>query len=85
MPETREHQIKRLRMRSMRRGIKEMDLILIRFSDAQLEGMTDAQLDVYDAMLNENDHDLYGWITGFLVPKQQFAHLIEEIKIGLKS
>ena len=30
--ETREHKIKRLTMRSMRRGIKEMDLILMHYA-----------------------------------------------------
>ena len=34
MAETRETRIKRLRMRSWRRGIKEMDLILGGFADA---------------------------------------------------
>ena len=53
-----------MRMRSMRRGIKEMDLILSAFADAHLEAMTDAELDLYDLMLNENDQDLYQWVTG---------------------
>ena len=33
MTETPENRLKRLSMRSMRRGIKEMDLILTRFAD----------------------------------------------------
>ena len=36
MTETFEHRLKRLKMRSMRRGIKEMDLILSAFADARL-------------------------------------------------
>ena len=35
-PETPETRIKRLRMRSMRRGIKEMDIILMRYADRRL-------------------------------------------------
>lgn len=56
-------QIKRLRMRSWRRGIKEMDLILGPFSDTRLTDLSDANLMIYDALLNENDHDLYAWVT----------------------
>ncbi|MDP5359531.1 MAG: succinate dehydrogenase assembly factor 2, partial [Paracoccaceae bacterium] len=41
MTETRDTMIKRLRMRSMRRGIKEMDLILSAFAAEQLTGFTD--------------------------------------------
>ncbi|MBW4710303.1 succinate dehydrogenase assembly factor 2 [Roseobacter sp. YSTF-M11] len=64
MNEPRDHRIKRLKMRSMRRGIKEMDLILQRFAEANLDAMDDAGLDLYDAMLSENDHDLYQWVSG---------------------
>ena len=38
--EAREARIKRLRMRSMRRGIKEMDLILVAYAEARLVAMT---------------------------------------------
>ena len=54
---------KRLYMRSIRRGIKEMDLILMAFSDAHLEGMDETQLNIYDKLLSENDHDLYQWVS----------------------
>lgn len=62
--EPREHRIKRLHMRSMRRGIKEMDIILMRFAAARLEAMEEDQLAAYEALLNENDQDLYQWVSG---------------------
>lgn len=69
MTETTETKIKRLHMRSMRRGIKEMDLILSAFAQAHLDGMSEDELTLYDQLLSENDHDLYGWIGGqFAVP-----------------
>ena len=40
MIELHDHKIKRLKMRSMRRGIKEMDLILSHFAQATLDQMT---------------------------------------------
>jgi antitoxin CptB len=51
MTETRETMIKRLRMRSMRRGIKEMDLILSAYADAHLDGFSQEALMLYDLWL----------------------------------
>jgi len=55
--------LKRLRMRSWRRGIKEMDLILGPWADTQLETLDAADLTRFEALLGENDHDLYQWVT----------------------
>lgn len=57
--------IKRLRMRSWRRGTKEMDLILGPFSDTRLDGLDDGLLGSFEALLDENDQDLYAWILAF--------------------
>ncbi|MEP5729112.1 MAG: succinate dehydrogenase assembly factor 2 [Sulfitobacter sp.] len=66
-------------MRSIRRGIKEMDLILTAYAEGQLDQMDDATLDLYDAMLNENDHDLYQWVTGQTPAPEPYSALIEDI------
>lgn len=79
MTEPREHRLKRLKMRSMRRGIKEMDLILHHFAQAHLDAMDDAQLDLYDAMLSENDHDLYQWVSGQTAAPEAYVGLVSEI------
>ncbi|WP_084621170.1 succinate dehydrogenase assembly factor 2 [Paracoccus aminophilus] len=50
-------------MRSWRRGMKEMDLILGPFSDSELRSLTPEDLDLYERLLEENDQDLYPWIT----------------------
>ena len=55
MAELHEHKVKRLHMRSMRRGIKEMDLILPSYAATRLATMDDAALSLYDDMLSEND------------------------------
>ncbi len=80
--ETREVMIKRMRMRSMRRGIKEMDLILADFATRALDGMDDAGLAQYDALLAENDHDLYAWIGGNVTAPDAYAGLIARISAG---
>lgn len=84
-PELHAHRLKRLAMRSMRRGIKEMDLILSAFADARLPQMSEADLVHYDAMLNENDHDLYQWVTGQSTAPAEYADLISDIQAMLAT
>lgn len=64
MGETAEARLKRMAMRSWRRGTKEMDLVLGPFADAHLAALLPADLDLYDALLQENDQDLMAWILG---------------------
>lgn len=82
MRESPEVRLKRLRMRSMRRGIREMDMLLATYADAKLAGMTPAQLDLYEALLEEGDQDLLAWVTGLRPVPQRFADLIEQIVQG---
>lgn len=79
MTEPREHRLKRLSMRSMRRGIKEMDIILSRYAELRLEGFDDAMLDRYDALLSENDQDLYQWVSGQKTPPESLRDMISDI------
>lgn len=78
--ETPESRLKRLRMRSWRRGTKEMDLILGPYADAHLAGMDGAALDAFEALLAENDTDLYPWITGAQPVPPQHAALIAVLR-----
>ena len=79
MTETHENRLKRMQMRSMRRGIKEMDIILSRYAEENLVSMSAEDLDLYDALLHENDQDLYQWVTGQVAAPAQFAALITRI------
>ena len=67
-------------MRSMRRGIKEMDLILKNFADLNLNLMSELELENFENLLLENDQDLYQWSSGQVDPKKEFIGLIQEIK-----
>lgn len=64
MAEAPEARHKRLTLRSMRRGTREMDLILGPFAAAELAGMTPAELDLYEVLLDQSDPELYAWISG---------------------
>ncbi|PRX37793.1 antitoxin CptB [Meinhardsimonia xiamenensis] len=77
--ETREIRLKRLRLRSWRRGTKEMDLILGHFADRALEAMSTDELDLYEALLDEADQDLAGWAMGREAPPARFAGLMAQI------
>ena len=77
--ESDEHRLKRLAMRSWRRGTKEMDLVLGPFADARLAGMGVADLQVFDLLLEENDQDLALWVMGGALAPVPFAALIAEI------
>lgn len=70
---------KRLKIRAWRRGIKEMDLILGGYADAELAGMDAEALALFEAMLSENDHDLYAWVTGQAEAPPRFAPLVGEL------
>jgi antitoxin CptB len=80
--ERHEDRIKRLRMRSMRRGIKEMDLILDGFARAHLAGLSGADLDLYEILLEENDLDIYRWISGQAAAPDALAPLVARIAAG---
>jgi antitoxin CptB len=75
----REKRIKRLRIRAWRRGIKEMDLILGGYADARLAGLDDDALGLFEAVLGENDHDLFQWVTGQTEAPARYAPLMDEL------
>ncbi|MBD0865138.1 MAG: succinate dehydrogenase assembly factor 2 [Rhodobacteraceae bacterium] len=85
MSEPHEVRMKRLAMRSMRRGIKEMDLILSAYADRNLPKMDAAALDLYEALLEEHDQDLYRWITGQTAVPDHLQVLISDIKQTLSQ
>ncbi|MCI5098088.1 MAG: succinate dehydrogenase assembly factor 2 [Rhodobacteraceae bacterium] len=85
MTETRENRLKRMQMRSMRRGIKEMDLILSAYAAEHLPAMSEAELDQYDALLRENDQDLYQWVTGQVDAPEPLADLVAKVALTFQK
>jgi antitoxin CptB len=75
----RDTRLRRLHMRSIRRGIKEMDLILTQFATTRLAGLSAEDLDLYEALLAENDLDIYAWICGQSLPPAPYGGLIGKI------
>jgi antitoxin CptB len=55
---------KRILFRCWHRGIREMDLVLGSFADAEIETLSEAELDELEAIMAEHDRDLVMWVTG---------------------
>jgi antitoxin CptB len=71
--------LKRLKVRSWRRGTKEMDLILGNFADDNLASLSSFELKTYDRFLNENDNDLYDWCSRKIEAPEVYRPLITKI------
>lgn len=80
MTESREIRLKRLRVRSWRRGTREMDLILGPFADGPLAALEDGALDAYEALLEEADPDLYAWVAGTAAAPEAHRATIERVR-----
>lgn len=76
MTEMAELRLKRMTMRSWRRGTKEMDLILGPFAEARLAALSPSDLDTYEILLEENDQDLIGYVLGQTPPPAHLADLL---------
>jgi len=79
MTESTESRRKRMHIRAWRRGTKEMDLILGGYADDRLAAMDEAELEMFDALLAQDDHALYQWVTGQDAAPDAFAPLVAEL------
>ncbi|QDL92495.1 succinate dehydrogenase assembly factor 2 [Paroceanicella profunda] len=75
--------LKRLRIRSWRRGMKEMDIILGGFADTRLASLAPERLAGYERLLEENDQDLFLWVTGRAPVPEAHAGIVAEIRDGM--
>ena len=55
---------KRLRFRSWHRGTKETDLILGRFANRHVDEFEEADLALFEALLERSDPEIFDWVTG---------------------
>jgi antitoxin CptB len=55
---------KRLRFRAERRGFKEADAIFGAFAERYLAELDESELDLFEALLNVPDHEVYDWLRG---------------------
>ena len=55
---------KRLLFRSWHRGMREMDLVLGKFADAEIATLNDGELDEYERWLEVPDLTMFNWVNG---------------------
>ena len=55
---------RRILFRAWRRGLREMDLVMGQFADANLPAMSEAELDEFERLLEIPDPQVLAWITG---------------------
>lgn len=71
---------KRARFRSWHRGMKEMDMILGGYADANIDQLDLASLTRFEDLMENLDRDLFKWFTGEgPVPSEFDTPLFREI------
>ena len=65
---------KRLLFRCWHRGTREMDLILGRFADAEIENLSELELVQFEYLMEVPDPDLYAALTGKMPPAPDYAN-----------
>ena len=64
--------LKRLQFRSWHRGTKEADLLIGGFFDRYSADWSDAEIDWYEALLEEQDVDIMAWAIGAQPAPERF-------------
>ncbi len=59
-----DHRRRKVLFRAWHRGMREMDLIMGRYADAEIGTMSEAYLDEFERLIEVPDRDLFRWITG---------------------
>jgi antitoxin CptB len=55
---------RKLLFRAWHRGMRETDLIMGRFADRALDGLTEPELAEFERLIDVLDRDLLAWVTG---------------------
>ena len=72
---------RRVLFRSWHRGLREMDLLMGRFADAEIGTMSDDDLAAFEGLIEVPDADLYRWITGELAtPPNHDSPVLRRLK-----
>ena len=76
-----ENRLKRLRYRAWHRGTKEADLLIGGFFDRYSAGWSTAEMDWYEALLEEQDVDIMAWAIGAQpVPRQWDGEMMRAMR-----
>lgn len=59
--------------------MREMDLILGGWADKNLSALRPDVLDLYEALIAVDDHEIHAWVTGRSSAPDRFKELIRDI------
>ena len=89
--ENKDYRIKKLIYQSTHRGCKELDIILGNFASTlvnynnnlvfNLLTLSDDLLNSYEMLCNENEWDIYSWISEESAIPDKFQEIINKIKV----
>lgn len=77
----REKRLKRLRYQSWHRGCKETDAVLGNYFDVHSHEWDDGFITLYEALLEEQDWDIWQWVAyDEAPPNPNFLPIIEKLR-----
>lgn len=59
---------RRIKIRSWRRGMRELDILMGGFVDARLDALSESELDELETLLDLPDAELLSWLSGAVAP-----------------
>ena len=62
-----------------RRGMLELDLLLVDFARTRYAHLDEAQQEAYRELLREDDWVLLDWLRGRAVPEPRFAEIVATV------
>lgn len=71
--------VRKLRIRSWRRGTREMDLLLGQFADEYLANMSDDEVELYEDFLDEGDPQISDLLFGH-ASTSRYGSLVDQIR-----
>jgi antitoxin CptB len=72
---------RKILFRAWHRGLREVDLILGRFADGNIEQLTEADLNEFENLMDVPDGELLAWLTGeAAVPASHDGPLLRRLR-----
>ena len=69
----RDARLKRLRFRASHRGTREADMMIGGFCDRHCDSWSEAEMDWFEALLEEQDVDIMAWAIGTAEPPDPYT------------
>ena len=79
------NQKKRLKIQSWRRGMKEMDLILGKFIDKNLDTLTRDEIASYERLLLQDDQLIFSWFCKYEKIPVEFTSVVAKISESIEQ